>query len=179
MAEIAGLTLITPSSVAGSGVSLSGAKVVFTAATSISVNGVFDSTYDNYLVVCRGSTNTSNAAIALRMRLAGSDNSTASSYVTQRLAASNTSVTGVRTTANSGDIALISSTQRDGFHCYFYGPALAQPTAGRTVTVESDASACIFDYAFTHNQSTSYDGFTLTPNANNLTGALTIYGLSQ
>ena len=56
MAEIAGLTLITPSSVAGSGVSVSASgKVTFTAATSVSVNGVFSATHDNYLVVVRGS----------------------------------------------------------------------------------------------------------------------------
>ena len=48
MAEIAGLKLITPSSVDGSGVSESASgKVKFTAATEISVNGVFGSTYDN------------------------------------------------------------------------------------------------------------------------------------
>ena len=63
MAEIAGLTLITPSSVAGSGVSLTGAKVVFTAATSVSVNGVFSATHDNYLVVVRGSVATSGLSL--------------------------------------------------------------------------------------------------------------------
>ena len=180
MAEIAGLKLIVPSSVAGSGVSVSASgKVTFTAATSVSVNGCFSATYDNYLVVVRGSMNTSNAAIRLRMRASGTDNSTASSYVRQRLRATSTTVDGERDTGNLCNISNFSSTQRDGFHLYFYGPALAQPTAGRTVTVESDSGARIFDHAFTHNQSTAYDGFTLTPDSNNMTGAFTIYGLSQ
>jgi hypothetical protein len=171
--------LITPSSVAGSGVSLSGAKVVFTAATTINVNGVFDSTYDNYLVVCRAES-ASNPYVNARLRLSGTDNTTASSYVAQRLLASSTTVSGARFTndyafAGAGGRAVDGS----GSHVYFYGPALSQPTAARTVTVSDNNGGEIYDIAWTHNQSTAYDGFTFYPNTSDLTGSLTVYGLSQ
>lgn len=178
MSEIAGLKLITPTSVAGAGVSLSGAKVVFTAATSVSVNGVFDSTYDNYLLVLRGTT-VSGSGYDFRLRAAGIDNSTASAYVYQRLEASNTTIQGQRSTTNQGRLTsdLVSAASY-GLHAYFYGPALAQPTAVRTVPAVNSNGAMIQDFANTHNQSTAYDGFTLIIAAAS-TGALTIYGLSQ
>ena len=178
MAEIAGLKLIVPSSVAGSGVSVSASgKVTFTAATSVSVNGVFDSTYDNYLVVIR---HVASAATTLRfrMRASGTDNATASSYTLQRLTASGTSVTGTR---NSYDFSFgpTATSSPNGSHYYVYGPALAQPTALRSVNVDNNGSARILDGATTHNQSVSYDGISFFPSSGDVTGALTIYGLSQ
>ena len=101
MAEIAGLKLIVPSSVAGSGVSVSASgKVSFTAATTININGVFSATYDNYLVVLRGLADSGTPAIYGRMRLSGSDNATANAYVTQSLNADGATVSGGRTTAS-------------------------------------------------------------------------------
>lgn len=175
-----GMVLLTPTSIAYSGTSASvgaNGQVTFSAVTSLSLNGVFTADFDNYVVSIRGSMNTGNAAIRLRMRASGTDNSTASSYTRQRLRATGTTVDAERDTGNLCNISNFSSTQRDGFYMSLYGPALAQPTTGRTVTVESDSGARIFDHAFTHNQSTAYDGFTLTPDANNMTGALQVYGV--
>ena len=181
MAEIAGLKLIVPTSVAGSGVSVSATgKVTFTSSTTINVNGCFTSSYDNYLVVCRFVSATSSSDLLFRMRASGSDNSSANSYTRQLLNADGSSVTGARASADSGRLSETSSTARSGFHTYFYGPNLAQPTAARSVTVSGRSSAWISDYAITHNQSTAYDGFSLFENASGaLTGILTVYGLSQ
>lgn len=180
MPDIAGLKLIVPTSVAGSGVSVSASgKVTFTAATTISVNGCFTSSYDNYLIVTR--LNVSAAVNPFyRLRVSGSDNTTASSYTRQSLGAGSTSVSGARAASNLAALAGAYATQRAGFHWYVYGPALAQPTATRTVMVGDDESANIFETATTHNQSTAYDGFTfLTNDTPTMTGALTIYGLAQ
>jgi hypothetical protein len=53
----AGLDLITPTSIAYSGgsASVSGGAVTFSAASTVSVNNCFSSTYDNYRIVFRGS----------------------------------------------------------------------------------------------------------------------------
>jgi len=181
MAEIAGLKLIVPSSVAGSGVSVSASgKVTFTAATSISVNDCFTSTYDNYVVVARvNGEGASNINLRLRWRASGSDNATASSYVRQELTADNTTVSGARVTSDFGEIGA-RGPGYTGYHLYSYGPALAQPTAARVVNVQNATGGIrIKDYAFTHNQSTAYDGFTLYPESSDITGALCVYGLSQ
>jgi len=177
MAEIAGLTLITPSSVAGSGVSLSGAKVVFTAATSVSVNGVFSATYDNYLIVCQQAAS-ADANLLFRLRLSGTDAS-GSNYVFQGLNAISTTVSAARNTYDHTIIGTQGSTLRNGQHFYLYGPALAQPTAMRSVIASSYQSATITDGASTHSLSTAYDGFTVYMASGNSTGSLTVYGLSQ
>jgi hypothetical protein len=181
MAEIAGLKLIVPSSVAGSGVSVSASgKVTFTAATTISVNGVFSSTYDNYLIVIRHSSS-GNPGIDMRLRLSGTDAS-GSNYAWQRLTAENTTVAGARSTSQTQvKVGYSSSTARSGDHIYVYGPALAQPTATRNVNVRGLNSASIADIAGTHSLSTAYDGFTLLGDAGtvDITGALTVYGLAQ
>jgi hypothetical protein len=179
MAEIAGLTLITPSSVAGSGVSLSGAKVTFTGAGDVSVNGCFTADHDNYLVVVRLVASTATALFA-RLRSSGTDAS-GSDYDRQNLSASNTSVTGSRNTANNNGVRFHrNGGSYDGSHNYFYGPYLSQPTATRCVNVSSDSGATIEDAANTHSLSNSYDGFTMRNNSGyTVTGSMTIYGLSQ
>ena len=179
MAEIAGLKLIVPSSVAGSGVSVSASgKVTFTAATSVSVNGCFTSSYDNYLIVCRASMST-NVSAFYRLRASGTDNSTANSYVGQVIYADNTTVGGARTTENQGRVMGSFDTDTNGVHFYVYGPNLAQPTAARSVAVSDYQSAYIVDYASTHNQSTAYDGFSFLVSGATWSGSLCVYGLSQ
>jgi len=72
-----GLTQVTPTSIANSGgsSSLSGGAVTFTGVTSISLNGVFTSTYENYFVIA---TVTASAGTATKVRLgnAGTDTTT-------------------------------------------------------------------------------------------------------
>lgn len=179
MAEIAGLKLIVPSSVAGSGVSVSASgKVTFTAATDISVNGCFTSSYDNYIIVYhpKGSSSTTTR---IRMRASGSD-ATANNYVRQNLTASSTSVTAVRQTGQDGLPIAGTHSEWNGYHVYLYGPYLAQPTAIRNVGVSASSGATIVEEAGTHSLSTSYDGFTFYVSGGpTLEGSLCVYGLSQ
>jgi hypothetical protein len=180
MAEIAGLKLIVPSSVAGSGVSVSASgKVTFTAATSVSVNGCFTSTYDNYLIVMRHVHSTTTRTVNARLRASGSDAS-GSDYTVQELLAGSTTVSGFRHTSQTfARVGVTSNEQRSGDHIYIYGPYLAQPTAFRNIDVCGYNNATIYDYASTHSLSTSYDGITFYPNSDNMTGVLCIYGLAQ
>ena len=54
-----GMTLVAPTSVAGTGVTLSGAVTTITAnTTSASINGVFTSAYTNYCAIITGSAST-------------------------------------------------------------------------------------------------------------------------
>lgn len=62
----AGLVVITPSSVTGA--TLSGAKVtVGTNVSSVTINGVFSSTYDNYKIVINGGTASVADAVTLKL----------------------------------------------------------------------------------------------------------------
>jgi len=178
-----GIRLITPTSVAKTGASSTatinaGGSVTFALCATLSLNGVFTSTYDNYIIDIR-CVDDGTKQLRIRMRLAGTDNSTASSYVDQRLRASSTSVSGTRTTANIANIFDNSATQRSGLQLFMYGPGLAQPTAGRTVTAGGTSSAEISDHAWTHNQSTAYDGCSLIMASGTFSGLVKVYGLVQ
>jgi hypothetical protein len=60
-----GLELVAPTSVAGTGVTVSGSLVTFSAATTVRLNGVFSSTYTNYRVVWDTSTNVGGGEIRI------------------------------------------------------------------------------------------------------------------
>jgi len=178
-----GLVVMTPSSIAYSGTSASinaDGSVVFSACTSLSLNGVFTGDYDNYMVTIGPINNSSADELRFRYRASGSDNSTANSYVVQRINASSTTVNADRNTADYGQLPTIYATQRSGLTFYLFGPYLAQPTACRSVFVGDAASAYLRDHAGTHNQSTSYDGISFfMASSTNFSGLVTVFGFNQ
>lgn len=180
MADISGLKLIIPSSVSGSGVSVSASgKVTFTDATRISVNGCFDSTYDNYLVIAKGGLASGTDGLAVRLRNSETDDS-GSNYTQQSLNVDDTTVSGARSSNTFFRSGNFDSLLPSGIHLYIYGSNLSQPTVFRSITVySSGGSVAIRDFSGTHSLSSSYDGFTCYPESSNITGSLTIYGLNQ
>ena len=181
MPDIAGLKLIVPTSATATGagssatVSATG-KLTFTSAATLSVNGVFTSSQDNYLFVMQ-LTVASDATLTYKLRASGTD--TSSGYAYQDIYASSTTVSsGGRDTAQAAArFGSFYTTARNGCHMYFYGPNLVQPTAARSITVSSASGAYIQDYASTQSGSTAFDGFTI--GGGTITGTMTIYGLSQ
>lgn len=179
---LGGMVLITPTSIASTGTGNSSSigangSVTFSSCATLSLNGVFSATYDNYMISYRSLTSTS-ANHAFRMRVGGVDESSASNYYTyQYLQASSTTISASRTTTTFAVVNAGTGTQRDGTTIYIYGPFLAQPTAGRSITEYDASSASIFDNAFTHSLSTSYDGFSLYPSTGSFTGLVSVYGL--
>lgn len=178
-----GLYLVKPTTVDKTGTGSTATintkgSVTFSACTSISMNGVFTQEYDNYLIVLRA-TLTALAAFRLRVRSSGTDNTTANSYTEQYNFGNGTSVTGLRSTNNLGAFSWVGPTNMAGYIGTIYGPYLTQPTAWRTVSASNDGSGAIVDYAVTHSQSTSYDGFTLYNNGltQSASGLLAVYGM--
>ena len=178
--ELGGMVLLTPTSIAYTGTSATvgtNGSVDFTACTSISLNGVFSANYDNYMIAMRYASSQSSGTLYYRLRDAGTDESTTSSYVSQYVFADSGSVSGLRQSQNFGLIGGVTTTNRDGNVMYLFGPYLVQPTASRSITAHAYLSATIYDNAVTHNVSDSYDGITLFPNLGNITGLVSVYGL--
>lgn len=174
--------MITPTSIAYSGgyaTTNTLGQITFSTVTTLSLNGVFTSTYDNYMIVWRnlGSSPVNGNA---RMRASGTDNSTASSYVSQQVFVSGTSSTAARTTSTFwSPITHLDNGVLDGRTIFLFGPFLAQPTAFFTTTFDGGASGSLYYHAGTHNQSVSYDGITLYPNSGSMTGTVGVYGCNQ
>ena len=179
---LGGMVLMTPTSIASTGTGNSSSigangSVTFSSCATLSLNGVFTSNYDNYMIMLRNSA-TAVISIGFRLRVSGTDNSGTNTYTYQNLSVDGITVSGSRVSDTQGYIQDSSTLQRSGCVVSVYGPNLSQPTAVRSVTA-SDAlsSAFIIDRAFTHNQSTSYDGFTLITTSGTISGLVSVYGL--
>jgi hypothetical protein len=175
-AVVPGLSLITPTSVAGTGVSVSGGLVTFTAASAISVNGVFTATYQNYMVQYDVSAIAAGTPdINMRLRVSGTDNST-TSYTTQRIYSISTTVTSDAnpsgtTTWNVG--AGTSLLPDSGANVQIMRPQIAANTMFQSLQ-QWGAYVAICSGRFT--AATQFDGFSLLPSASTLTGTLRVYG---
>ena len=183
MPGLNGLVIMKPTSIASTGTGNSSSigtngKVTFSSCDTLSLNGVFTSSYDNYMISMRSANNAGDYGINIRMRSAGTDNSTASSYTWQFFFASGTTATSSRSSDSYSAFFTASST-RDGNAGFLFGPFLTQPTAGRSSLVYGTSSGAVLDYAIAHTVSASYDGITFFPVAGQMTGAVTIYGFNQ
>ena len=186
MAAGDGLISMKPTSITHAGTSASinaDGGVDFTAVTSLSLNGVFTSDYDNYLVVIRGQNDgVTDASTSIRLRAAGSDASGAN-YVRQFLNVDSTTVSGRRDTGQTNwnqPVVFYSDTaDQGGVAMHIYGPYLAQPTAARTVNANAYLGAYLLDHAYTHSLSTSYDGFTMAVTGSTATGTVHVFGYEE
>ena len=183
-----GLVVMTPSSIAYSGTSASvnaDGSVVFSACSSLSLNGVFTGDYDNYMMTLSCVNTGGLSSIFFRWRASGTDESSASNYYTrQELFASGTLVAGGRNSDSRGRFGEAGDITygRAGMTCYIFGPYLSQPTATRAVdssTYNSSNPLFMINYATTHSLSALYDGITITPSQFALTGLLTVFGFNQ
>lgn len=186
MSEIPGLVLIVPSSVSKTGASSSASvsstgKVTYSLCESLSINDVFSSTYDNYLLVLRHIGSVSSAGLNLRLRVSGSD-ATGANYTNQYNNWNNTSLVGGRTSGLTAfDAINYCGADIAAEHVFLYGPNLAQPTSLQSVSTSDINTVQPYNNIGTHSLSTSYTGFTLLnpTSPRTVTGVLTIYGVSQ
>jgi hypothetical protein len=183
---VGGLNLVVPTSVAvgsGSGTVSTNGAVTFTGASSVSLNGCFNSTYDNYRIVYNGIASAA-ATIQMRMRGAGTDNATAGSYLYNAFYMEATAGYGVA--LNSGGNTLIQLcntgvTQLTSINMDISQPFLATPTSGMQLASVLRVGLQYFGQwgTFAHQNTTSYDGFSLFPASGNLTGTIRIYGYNN
>lgn len=172
-----GLKPIVPSSVAiGSGsssVSALGA-VSFTGASSVSLNGVFSSTYKNYQIVFTGSSPGGLNSLNIRWRVNNSDDS-GSNYTRQGLVADSTSVNGFRALLTYAESGTIDTYQRT-IITNVSSPFDTSPTTNNTFWGDSTTSARLVWFTNYHGLSTSYTGFTAYPSSSTMTGTISVYG---
>lgn len=181
-AAVGGLRAIVPTSVtvtgAGSSASVgANGLITFSTAESVSINGVFSSAFRNYAFVGDADSSAATPSMYTRLRVGGADNSTANAYVAQRITGNNTTVGGGRVTSTQWDVgSTFASVSTNGFSGNFYRPFLADTTAMEIKVADSESSGYFISAIGTHNQNTSYDGFTLIMSTGNMTGTLVIYG---
>jgi hypothetical protein len=172
-----GLVLIKPSTVVN-GTDNGKGTVSFSAASTVSLNDVFSTTYQNYKVLFTGTAST-NIDIQLRLRVSGADNSTASSYVGQYIQGNSTTVTASRGTSTNIVLGIFSDVQRSSLETNIFYPFTATPTNFTSFSSSGESSGLSRYIVGTHNQSTSYTGFTLLTSTGTITGEISVYGYNK
>ena len=178
-----GLALITPTSVDGTGVSLSGQTVSFSGSSSISVNGCFSSSYLNYRVEFNVTGSNASTTILLRVRKNGSDHVGSYSSVGPYYYLSAGTGYSTITASQAVSYFLIGGTPGSsgvgGGHIEFFGPK-----APTTTTVQycsginiANTGAEWYSGMGIHYATYDPDGFSIIGNSGyTLTGSLKVYG---
>jgi hypothetical protein len=171
----AGLTLLTPTSIVATGgsgsISTNGA-VSFTSASAISLNGVFSSTYENYLGVLNCTTG-SSAELSFRLRVAGTD-ATGANYNSGfiRIGGSSTN-TGL----TFGGLAY--SSIANNYYCNFtlFKPFLTEKTGH--ISHWYNPTIQLGNIAGEHQLTTSYDSISFRTDLGTFTGTVSVYGYNK
>jgi hypothetical protein len=152
----------------------------FTTQSSISLNNIFTSTYDNYRIVIK-STVSANATLKSRWRVSGTDNSDAEyeqADFVQRGNNTNGQIWG-GITNNQIELATAMSGQESFLVIDVNDPALAVKTRA-LIHVSSGQSGSsdivLFTTAHRHDVATAYDGLSYFPNTGTITGTIRVYG---
>lgn len=173
-----GLVLLRPTSVSGTGVSMSGGgKVTFTAAAEVILDGCFTSQFENYRIVFSSSTS-ANSVIQFRFRKAGVD--AATGYTAQLT----TSVTSTVTAGPIGSTVFGSFTAtaalRRQMECTLFAPALPKITSWIVSAVLFGTNLAWGGLVGEHSTASDYDGLRIIPGAGGtMTGTMTVYGYND
>lgn len=178
-----GLVTMTPTSIASTGTGNSSSigtngSVTFSSCETLSLNGVFTSSYDNYLIKLLITTAGATGSANMRLRVSGTDNSTGNSYVWQQLRVTGTTLSASRTTTTSWNF-VYNDNNPTGVDVFVFGPQLTQATAMRSINASDYLNAQIYDIGGTHNQATSYDGFSILNMLQQPSGKICVYGFNQ
>ena len=179
-----GLPIATPTSTANTGgtvtIESNGVVSITGSCTSVSLNGVFTSTYKNYLVQFYSLTASAQTAPRLRLRASGTDNTTASSYQRQWAIFTNVA-NSYQASDNHWELPDIYATYNSAYTMYFYEPQVAVRTAivGQHTTHDGSGARSSAS-GLHHTQSVAYDGFTFYTIAGpNFSGFVVVYGLTS
>lgn len=182
-----GLVLVKPSSVVN-GTDNGKGTVTFSAASSVSLNDVFSSTYTNYkLIVNQIPSGVSN--LNLRLRVSGTDASgnnykyAAIGYNSNNTALNNYSG-GAADVSSFESISQCGTTGTDIFSVFdILNSFETKPTfiSGKFARFDSTGIGILGDFNYTgrHSLSTSYTGFTIFPSSGTITGTVSVYGYNK
>lgn len=182
-----GLVKVIPTSVAGTGVSLSATgTVTFTTATSVTVNNCFSSLYENYRVVMYWTQNTSTANTNLKLRDGSGDISANYGMSAGGYFASSGTMTfaGFNVSADEAATQAFVMGGTAGASVSFIADVFT-PNLARDTNFIGTATSSAYNVTLTrvnvathirHTASTACTGFSLLAAGGSITGSLRVYG---
>lgn len=172
-----------PSSVAGTGVTVSGSRIVLSGATgTINLNDLFSSTYKHYMVKMRLKV-TSGGSVGLLLRASGTDST--SGYDRQRLSGVSTTPAAAQA-LNTGSWELVAALLSSGVHTVSLDlsfPADADYTTGAFIASSVDTpmttAAGVNNAAIGHRTASAYTGLSLALSSSTATGYITVTAVNS
>ncbi|CAB4145448.1 hypothetical protein UFOVP490_8 [uncultured Caudovirales phage] len=165
-APAAGLTYLASSSPSGS--------------SSLTLDSVFSSTYQNYLLVGTF-TGSADADVPITFRTGGTDNTNASySYVNLFNNTTTVSPGGLTSGATNAKFTNSGSSGTSVFSATIFNPYASLHTGfitQQTRFIGSGIAQCSFFGGF--NTTQSFDGFKLAPSSGTFTGTIRLYGIAN
>ena len=180
-----GLVLIKPSTVVG-GTDNGKGTVNFSAASSISLNDVFSSTYDNYRIIMNLTTSSTNTSIAWRARVSGADNSS-SNYMWNKLLWNSNSTPGTATNGSGGlttwgyfgEAGQTSATSLVEMEINGMFASTRAKSISSTSTDDGATGITQIRWGGGMNVTTSYTSISLIPVSGTITGSVSVYGYNK
>lgn len=173
--------VVVPTSVSGAGASVTAnGKIALSAASAVSVNSCFSSTYEKYRIELDG-VGSAGITFTIVLRSAGADVTTANYDETTNLARNSTVTSSTTVAGNSWAVTAGGGTLHTATIKLAY-PAVAQATTGLSICASmtnpqvAGTSNGSVVRAWSHRLSTAYDGFTVTFSGGTFTGTIRIYG---
>lgn len=178
--KTAGLVPIIPTSIAGTTVTVDASGLImFTAAPSININGVFSLDFREYEVDINIASRTLTADSTIRLRTGGTDAAGANyNYVRGY---DNAATRSVATVNSATSTVFDVGGQSSDSSLRFIAPALAQATRIRSIANNYNGNVSIAmsnaSVSAIHWVATAYDGFSVI-GGGNMAGSIRIYGRS-
>lgn len=171
--------IVRPTSIVG-GTQQADGSINFSAVATVSLNGIFTSRFREYEVRYRTTTKTLSAGISIRLRNAGTDNSTGNYFYRRIGNAGGTAVAEFGQTAGTSFEPDFTATPVIVKSLRLLTPNTATPTvvwsAGGIETDNSINITNTLSFSGVHKTSTAFDGLTLYVAAGTMTGNLVVVG---
>jgi len=183
-----GLVSIVPSSVtvgSGSATTSTNGQVAFTGVSSVALNGVFTSAYDNYRILFRPTVASTTQNITARLRVGGVDASGAGTYretaIYNNTSTTVASATGTATLWYFNQQTSATYQEQTLYIADLFGPAIAATTIGMTQEMNTTTTPLYQVYltSLLHTVSTAYDGLNLIASAGTMGGTISVYGYTK
>jgi hypothetical protein len=156
------------------------AETAFSGASSVTADSVFTSTYTNYVIKFRYTTN-NTVQPSFKLRASGTSASTNYNYQYINGNASSVGAAGA-TAQTSANFALYTNGDfKSAATLELFSPQIAEATNFTSLNSWQPASYSGLNayYAGNHSTATAYDGIEFLVSAGTMTGAYTIYGYSK
>jgi hypothetical protein len=172
-----GVKWATPTA-AASGLTLVSTTTIGSGVSSVSLNSVFTSTYTNYKVIIQWINCSATApTVNLRLRASGTDNTGATAYQPRGWKNTSGILTGFGSAGSSIPLGVIQNTTCPFTTLEIIAPQVSTLQTGFVIDHYDPNNNDAWGFLSTHNQTVSYDGFTVYPSSGTLSnGTIYVYG---